>query len=52
MRQAIEQSGGVLNDKAMSLLEDVIQGRRPFSFLPWRLITFGAWMDQFGVSAR
>lgn len=52
MRQAIEQSNGVLNDKAMNLLEDVIQGRKPFSFLPWRLITFGAWMDRFGVTVR
>lgn len=52
MRQAIEQSGGVLNDKAMSLLEDVIQGKRPFSFLPWRLIAFGTWMDRFGVTAH
>lgn len=52
MRQAIEQSRGVLNDKAMILLEDVIQGRKPFSFLPWRLITFGAWMDRFSVCAR
>lgn len=52
MRQAIEQSRGVLNDNAMTLLEDVIQGRKPFTFLPWRLITFGAWMDRFSVSAR
>ncbi len=52
MRQAIEQSDGVLNGKAMHFLEDVIQGRRPFSFLPWRLIAFGAWMDRFSVSAR
>lgn len=52
MRQAIEQSRGVLNDKAMTLLEDVIQGRKPFTFLPWRLITFGAWMDRFSVSTR
>lgn len=51
MRQAIEQSNGVLNDKAMLLLEDVIQGRKPFSFLPWRLIAFGAWMDRFDVAA-
>jgi asparagine synthase (glutamine-hydrolysing) len=50
MRQAIDQSNGVLNVKAMNLLEDVIQGRKPFSFLPWRLITFGAWIDRFGVS--
>lgn len=52
MRQAIDQSNGTLNDKSMSLLNDVIAGRRSFSFLPWRMIAFGAWIERFGVSVR
>jgi asparagine synthase (glutamine-hydrolysing) len=49
LRRAIGASDGVLRASAMHLLEDVIGGRRPFSFLPWRMISFGAWMERFGV---
>lgn len=52
MRRAIEQSHGVLNDKSMSQLEAVIKGEHSFTFLPWRIIAFGAWMDRFSVSVR
>jgi asparagine synthase (glutamine-hydrolysing) len=52
MRQAIEQSSGVLNDKCMSLLNDIIKGGTPFSFLPWRIIAFGSWVDRFNVVVR
>jgi asparagine synthase (glutamine-hydrolysing) len=50
MRRAIQASRGVLNEHAMALLEDVIAGRRPFNFLPWRMMSFGRWMARFGVS--
>ena len=46
---AVEQSRGVLRSAAVIELEDVIAGRKAFSFLPWRMISFGAWMDLFGV---
>ena len=49
LRSAVEASQGVLRPSAMNMLEDVIQGHRPFSFLPWRLISFGAWMRRFNV---
>jgi len=49
LRSAVEASQGVLRPSAMNMLEDVIQGHRPFSFLPWRLISFGAWMRRFHV---
>lgn len=48
---AIEQSQGILRPAARDYLEDVISGQRPFSFLPWRMISFGAWMGRFQVSA-
>ncbi|MBR9817220.1 MAG: asparagine synthase (glutamine-hydrolyzing) [Rhodospirillales bacterium] len=51
IRRAVEQSNGVLNGEAIRLLEDVIDGKRPFTFLPWRMISFGAWMEVFNVSA-
>jgi asparagine synthase (glutamine-hydrolysing) len=49
LRQAIEASQGILRPAALELLEDTIAGRRPFSHLPWRMISFGAWMRRFEV---
>jgi asparagine synthase (glutamine-hydrolysing) len=49
MRTAVEASQGILRPSALELLEDVIAGRRPFSQLPWRMISFGAWMQRFDV---
>jgi asparagine synthase (glutamine-hydrolysing) len=49
MRQAVEGSQGVLRASAVRMLEDIIAGRRPFSFVPWRMISFGAWMRRFAV---
>ncbi len=50
LRAAVEASRGVLRPSALSLLEDVIAGRQTFSHLPWRMISFGAWMGRFGVA--
>ncbi|HZP55927.1 MAG TPA: asparagine synthase (glutamine-hydrolyzing) [Dehalococcoidia bacterium] len=47
---AVRASDGVLRPEARAVLEEVIQGCRPFSFLPWRMISFGAWLERFGVS--
>lgn len=49
LREACEASGGVLRPAALDVLEQVIDGRRPFSFVPWRMISFGAWMRRFNV---
>jgi asparagine synthase (glutamine-hydrolysing) len=49
MGEAVDASQGVLRPAALELLEDVIGGRRAFSYLPWRMISFGAWMRRFGV---
>jgi len=49
MREAGEASQGILRPQASAMLEDVIAGRRPFTFLPWRMISFGAWMRRFQV---
>jgi asparagine synthase (glutamine-hydrolysing) len=49
LRTAVDQSHGILTSHALTYLEDVLVGRRAFSFLPWRMISFGAWIDCFGV---
>jgi asparagine synthase (glutamine-hydrolysing) len=49
LREALQASCGILTVKGLDLLEEVIAGKRPFSFLPWRMICFGAWMKRFEV---
>ena len=49
LRDATEASSGVLSLKALDFLDEVIEGRRAFSFVPWRMISFGAWMKRFNV---
>lgn len=50
-RRAVESSRGILNARALERAEAIISGREPFSFLLWRMISFGRWMERFGVQA-
>jgi asparagine synthase (glutamine-hydrolysing) len=47
--RAIEQSHGLLNSSALTMTDKIISGQYPFSFLPWRFISFGAWVEAFRV---
>ncbi len=49
-REAVEKSCGVLNDHAISKINDIIDGKKPFSSIPWRIISFGYWIDEFDVT--
>jgi asparagine synthase (glutamine-hydrolysing) len=49
IREAIDQSRGVLAAPAAEVLDAMLQGKREFSFIPWRMISFGQWMKQFNV---
>lgn len=50
MNEAIVASNGLIREKeAQQMLEDTISGKLPFSFLPWRIISFGTWVQQFSV---
>ena len=46
---AIQKSSGVLKDSAMKKLERMITSQEAFSFTIWRMISFGRWMDRFGL---
>jgi asparagine synthase (glutamine-hydrolysing) len=51
LQHAIEASGGILRkDEASKMLEDMISGSLRFSYLPWRMISFGEWVKQFAVT--
>lgn len=49
LRQAVDHSQGVLSLEALNVLEDMINEKRPFSFLVWRIICFGKWLERFQV---
>ncbi|RYZ85698.1 MAG: asparagine synthase [Proteobacteria bacterium] len=48
---AIENSEGILNQNILATFEEIVAGRRPFSQVIWRVISFGAWMETFKVTA-
>ena len=49
--EAVAASQGILRaDESRKILDEIIDGRRPFSFLPWRMINFGLWMKEFSVA--
>jgi asparagine synthase (glutamine-hydrolysing) len=49
LRKSIEASHGIINAKALDYLDRVIAGTERFSFLLWRMISFGRWMERFQV---
>lgn len=47
---ALEASAGILKStNAAGLLEGMIAGNIPFSFVPWRIICFGKWLETFHI---
>jgi asparagine synthase (glutamine-hydrolysing) len=36
------------HDQVNRLIDDTVSGRAPFSFAPWRILCFGAWMSSVG----
>ncbi len=51
VRNAVNLSSGIIGSDAGSLFEEIVEGKRSFSFLVWRLISFGVWMRTFAVRA-
>ncbi len=49
---AIDAAGGILRKSALTDFDEIVAGRRPFSFLPWRMISFGRWMRRFDVALQ
>lgn len=50
INEAISLSAGMLRGPdTRRILEEMISGKRQFSFLPWRIISFGEWIKAFSV---
>jgi asparagine synthase (glutamine-hydrolysing) len=50
VERSVDQSRGILLPNAILRAREIVEGRRPFSFYVWRLISFGTWMDRFAVA--
>lgn len=47
--RAVEASQGVIRPEAVAMLDGMIEGRTPYNHAIWRMISYGAWIEQFGV---
>ena len=50
VKDAITQSGGIITNEVLEKVERQIEGKEKFSFLAWRIISFGRWIETFGVA--
>ena len=50
VKDAIARSDGILNPAASRRCEAVFSSSAPFSSLPWKIISFGGWMNAYNVS--
>jgi asparagine synthase (glutamine-hydrolysing) len=49
VKSAVEQAGNLLAPQTLSWLDDMIEGRKPYRTVLWRVLSFGGWLDRFKV---
>ncbi|WP_198266336.1 hypothetical protein [sulfur-oxidizing endosymbiont of Gigantopelta aegis] len=49
--QAIEHPSSVVNSNIRSNMNDIFSGKKSFSQLPWKIISYGNWLKCFNVSS-
>ena len=49
VRQVVAESSDVLRKEVLTICDEILSGQRPFSFLIWRLISFGEWRRRYSV---
>ena len=47
---AITRSKGIIKHDALKVFDEIVDGGRPFNYMTWRLISFGEWLERFGVA--
>jgi asparagine synthase (glutamine-hydrolysing) len=50
LSRAIERSDGVIRASALELFDGMVSGDRPFSQIPWRIMSFDDWSTRFGIA--
>ena len=52
LQRAVRCSDGILREHAaLGVFDAIATGERRFSFIPWRMISLGEWMEEFRVCA-
>jgi hypothetical protein len=46
---AVHQYRGIVNEEILEDMDAMVKGTKPFSWVIWRAICFGRWMQQFNV---
>nr|BFD59364.1 asparagine synthase (glutamine-hydrolyzing) [Bdellovibrio sp. CKG001] len=49
LNDAIDRSNGVVGSEILEQFDKMLEGRVPYDFLFWRIISFGVWVRVFGV---
>lgn len=47
---AIARSKGIIKYEALKFFDEIVDGKRPFDYMTWRLISFGEWLERFDVA--
>lgn len=50
LSDSIDASGGIIRPAILTVFDQFLAGTRPYSFLFWRIISFGSWMRRFRVT--
>ncbi len=48
--EAIALSKGIIRPEAIDMFDEIISGKVPFNFFPWRIICFGQWLKSYNIS--
>lgn len=49
--RAIESSRGIIRPEIKDATFPIIEGRKAYSYLPWKIICFGLWMERFKIES-
>jgi asparagine synthase (glutamine-hydrolysing) len=49
LQNAVDSSQGILSQKCLTDLDEMISGKSSFNSVIWRMINFGDWMETFSV---
>lgn len=50
IKEAFDLSQGILKPSVLTAADEIIEGKKPFNYLIWRLISFGTWIKTFSVA--
>jgi len=52
IKYIVEKYCNIFNQNAIQISSEIIDGKRKYSSLPWRIISFGTWMEKFNVQVQ